>query len=100
MSTNSEYRVVWLGYNEKPNYNRIWGWLEMNDGRKYCFFGVKNKKILFKKQTEAFILNYLVNQMENKGYEKIKVEHYVEICPNFIEELETWFLNAILVDDF
>ncbi len=100
MSINSEYRIAWLGYNEKPNYNRIWGWLEMKDGRKFVFFGVKNKKIQFKLQQDIYMINYLINQMEFKGYEKIKVEHYLEICPDFTKELATWLLSAILGADF
>lgn len=99
MGAGSEYRICWLGYNEKPNYNRIWGWLKMNDGRKYVFFGVKGKKIQFKPHRDEFLIKYLVNQMEFKGYEKIKVEHYEEIYPSFIEELETWLLGAILSGD-
>ena len=100
MSTNSEYRIAWLGYNEKPNYNRIWGWLEMKDDRKFVFFGVKGKKIEFKPHEDHYTINYLVSQMEFKGYEKIKVEHYEEIHPNFIQEFETWLTCAILGDIF
>ena len=100
MSTGSEYTISWLGYNEKPNYNRIWGWLEMRDGRKFVFFGVKGKKIEFKPQPDIYMINYLINRMEFKGYEKIKVEHYKMIHPNFIEEFETWLTSAILADDF
>lgn len=100
MSTSSEYSIGWLGYNEKPNYNRIWGWLEMKDGRKFVFFGIKGKKVEFKPQQDIFVINYLINQMEFKGYEKIKVEHYEEIYPNFVQEFETWLLGAILGDNF
>lgn len=100
MSTNSEYTIGWLGYNEKPNHNRIWGWLEMRDGRKFVFFGVKNKKIKFKKHDSVHAIRYLVNQMEFKGYEKIKVEHYVEICPNFAQEMESWLISAILGENY
>lgn len=100
MSINSEYRIAWLGYNEKPNYNRIWGWLEMKDGRKLVFFGVKGKKIQFKPQQDIYMINYLINQMEFKGYEKIKVEHYEEIYPDFIQDIEAWLLSAILGADY
>ena len=100
MSTNSEYRIAWLGYNEKPNYNRIWGWLEMKDGRKFVFFGVKGKKIQFKPQQDIYMINYLINQMEFKGYEKIKVEHYEEIYSDFIRDIEAWLLSAILGADY
>jgi len=100
MSTNSEYRIAWLGYNEKPNYNRIWGWLEMKDGRKFVFFSVKGKKIQFKPQQDIYIINYLINQMKFKGYEKIKVEHYEEIYPDFIRDIEAWLLSAILGADY
>ena len=100
MSTGSEYRIQWLGYNEKPNYNRIWGWLEMRDGRKFVFFGIKGKKIEFKPHHDVYLINFLVNQMEMKGFNKIKVEHYEMIHPSFIQEFETWFTSAILADNF
>ncbi len=100
MSDSSEYRIGWLGYNEKPNYNRIWGWLEMKDGRKFVFFGVKGKKIEFKPHRDIYMINYLISRMEFKGYEKIKVEHYEEIYPNFTRDMETWLLSAILGSDY
>lgn len=100
MSDSSEYRIGWLGYNEKPNYNRVWGWLEMNDGRKLVFFGVKGKKIEFKPHQDIYNINYLISRMEFKGYEKIKVEHYEEIYPNFTRDMETWLLSAILGSDY
>ncbi len=100
MSTNAEYTIGWLGYNEKPNHNRIWGWLTMRDGRVFVFFGVKNMKIQFKKHDDIYTINYLINQMEFRGYEKIKVEHYALICPTFVEQIETWLISAILGENF
>ncbi len=100
MSTNSRYEIKWLGYNEKPNHNRIWGWLVMSDGRNFVFFGVKNKKIKFKLQPNIHTVKYLINQMEFKGYEKIKIEHYVEICPNFAQDIENWLISAILGENY
>ena len=100
MSENSQYEINWLGYNEKPNYDRIWGWLRMSDDREFTFWGVKGKKISFKLQGEWWSASRLVHENISRGYRQIALAHYEMICPGFTEELEIWLTGAILSDGF
>ena len=93
------YEIVWLGFNDKPNYNRIWGYLKMSDDRYYAFWGVKGKRQQFKLQQE-WTLSMLVNQQTHKGYKQIDPSHYEQIAPGFHEDLELWLTTNILADSF
>lgn len=94
------YTIKWLGYNELPNYNRIWGIVELNTKRNFAFWGVKDKKISFKYHKYIMELNSLIITMERKGYKKISPLHYELISPGFNENFEQWLMAAILSDDF
>jgi len=93
------YKIEWLGYNDKPNYNRIWGHLKMNDGRDYVFWGVAGKRQQFKIQT-SWRIEMLTHQMEHKGYSKIEPRHFERLFPGFHSDLETWLMTNILADTF
>ncbi len=93
------YKIVWLGWNEKENYDRIWGYLKMDDDRHYAFWGKRNGRQQFKPQQE-WRIGMLVSQQENKGYKKIDPSHYEEIAPGFQESVEIWLMTNILADTF
>lgn len=97
--SNDAYTVEWLGYNEKPNYNRVWGHIKMKDGRDYVFWGVKDKKMQFKRHNHNYRISFLINQNEKKGYKKIHPEHYELICPDFTENMEIWFMAYVLAEE-
>jgi len=93
------YTIQWMGFNEQPNYNRVWGHIKMKDGRDYVFWGVKDKKIEFKLHDHDNKISYIINQNEKKGYKKIHPAHYEIICPDFIENMEIWFTTHVLMGD-
>lgn len=100
MSTNDVYKIKWLGFNEKSSFNRIWGHIEMKDGRNFVFWGVRGKKMDFKLHTIPWRIEALINLNIRKGYKKIEPEHYDIIHPGFIEDLEIWFTASVLSDNF
>ncbi len=91
------YTVVWLGYNDKPNFNRIWGHVKMTDGRDYVFWGVAGKNQQFKLQT-SWKIDMLMRQMEYKGYSKIEARHFERLFPGFHGDLEIGLMTNILDD--
>lgn len=91
------YEIVWLGYNDKPNYDRIWGYLKMSDDRCYVFWGVRGKRQQFKLQPD-WRLQMLISQQERKGYTKIEPSHYEKLSPGFHGDLELWLMTNILAD--
>jgi len=93
---DSAYTIEWLGFNEKPNYNRIWGHLHMNDGRDYVFWGMRGSKIEFKQHMQKYKIPSIINQNKKKGYKSIETSHYELLCPNFIQDMEVSFMAYIL----
>lgn len=91
------YTIQWLGYNDQPNYDRIWGHIQMDDSRNYVFWGVAGKRQQFKEQS-PWRIEYLISQMEHKGYAKIEPRHFERLFPGFHEDLEVWLMTNILGD--
>lgn len=94
------YDLVWMGYNPKPNYNRVWGYLIMKDKRCFVFWGVRGKKLDFKYHRWDFQIASIREKMIRKGFKETTPEEYEKICPNFLEDLEIWCTTAILADSF
>lgn len=92
------YTLVWLGYNDKPNYNRIWGWIKMNNNQNYAFWGVCGQKLDFKFHHYDFSLSSTKDKMIKKGFKSITLEEYQELYPSFIDDLEIWYTAAVLSD--
>lgn len=41
------YKIIWLGWNHHNNHDKIWGMLELKDGRYYSFWGKRKKNSSF-----------------------------------------------------
>lgn len=106
MSENFE--IKWLGYNEAPNHNRIWGWLVVTQNQNvFAFWGVKGKEVDFKAH-ESLIgpkhirrdienrMNYQTSQKQKKGFKEIDPSHYVMLVPSFMEDIEADLMAHIL----
>lgn len=105
--TENYYILEWLGFNEEPNYDRIWGFLRMKDGRIFTFWGVRGKRLDFKAH-RTFSYNSTITtshiehlkwQKEQKGYKQIHPNHYELIAPGFKSDLEIWCTTAIISDN-
>lgn len=97
---SESYKIVWLGFNESPNYNSVWGHIHMADNRDYVFWGIKEKTLLFKQHTgSSHRIPYIILQKERDGYKQIHPNHYEMICPAFKEDLEIWFMAHILREE-
>ena len=91
------YKIAWLGFNEAPNYNSIWGHVHMHDNRDYVFWGIREKTLLFKRHGDhSYKIPFIISQKERKGYKKIHPNHFEMLCPNFKEDLEIWLVAHIL----
>ena len=94
------YKIAWLGFNEKPNYNSVWGHIQMHDSRDYVFWGIKDKQLMFKQHgSYSYKIPFLIAQKEKKGFKKIDPDHFEMISPNFKEELEIWLMAHILQEE-
>lgn len=105
------YKIVWLGFNEAPNHNGVWGHIHMHDNRDYVFWGLVgddddkaalrySKTLLFKRHGDhSYKIPFLVSQKEKKGFKKIHPDHFEMICPKFKEDLEIWLMAHILREE-
>ena len=94
------YHIEWLGYNNEESHDKIWGWLNLKDGRKYCFWGRRGKKLRFKEHSDVFELLRIQNQKEDKkGYYRVSPNQYDNLVKDFIIEVEIWLTTAILGDE-
>ena len=92
------YKVEWLGWNNEGNSDKVWGWLEMKDGRKYCFWGRRGKTLKFKQHHSYYELEKLERQKEKKGYNFVRSENYNQLVKDFLDTVEIHCMTAILSD--
>lgn len=93
------YEVKWIGWNNEGNSDKVWGWLEMRDGRKYCFWGWRGKILQFKHHLHIDRLLRLEKQKETrKGYTFVRPEDYNQLVKDFLDLVEIHCMTAILSD--
>lgn len=93
------YEVKWLGWNNEGNSDKVWGWLEMKDGRKYCFWGRRGKTLQFKQHRHLDRLLKLEKQKETrKDYNFVRPEDYDQLVKDFLDSVEIYCMTAILSD--
>lgn len=99
--SEKSYEIYWLGFNSKPNYNRVWGVVrKTSNGDLFAFWGTKNGKLDFKKQVGQHRLPSLIKQQEAKGFKSIAPEHFEMLRPNFQQDFEIWFTTSLLSDSY
>lgn len=99
------YKIEELLFNEHKDYDSICGYLSMNDGRYFTFWGKREKKILFKIHKEDVFggiseIHNMLRTRKHKGFKLIHPNHYELICPGFIQSLEVDFLTEKLIGRF
>ena len=70
----------------------------MKDGRIYCFWGRRGKKLRFKEHESIQSISITQRQKEKKGYDHIPSTQYNILVKDFLDEVEIWCTTAILTD--
>ena len=105
---SDNYEILWLGYNEKPNFDRIWGWLKLADGRHFAFYGKRGRNLNFKLHEDegSWWGGNAQDQMKarlmvskQKGFKEIELKKYIEMVPTFVDDLEAGLTMAIIADN-
>lgn len=98
--TTSGYTLHWVGWNNSENHDKIWGYLSMNDGRYYCFWGRRGKQLSFKfyNNDEMKIKQKAQEKRNKKGYSTVDPINYDTLVKDFLDEVEIWCATAILAD--
>lgn len=96
------YKICWVGWDNSfkngTQHDKVWGRLEMKDGRLYCFWGGRGKALRFKLHTSHHTLTKLQDTKERKGYNFVDSADYNRLVKNFIEQVESYCMMAILGD--
>ena len=94
------YEIKWVGHNDQGNHDKVWGWLQMDDGRIYCFWGRRGKKLRFKLHTSIPNVERVRWEKEDrKGYCIVLPHLYDKLVKDFLQEVEIWCATAILGDE-
>ena len=92
------YEIQWLGWNNQGTSDKIWGWLEMDDGRKYCFWGRRGKTLQFKQHYHLDQIMIVEAQKGKRGYTFVGPENYNRLVKDFLDQVEIHCMTAILSD--
>lgn len=92
------YEVHWLGHMKEGSHDKVWGWLRIDDGRIYAFWGRRGKTLRFKEHQTTYSAEQVARQKANKGYVSVSKLTYDTLVPDFKEELEIAFATAQLSD--
>ena len=96
------YELRWVGWNNAntkgTKHDKVWGWLEMRDGRLYNFWGARGKTLRFKLHDDWYTLTQLQNTKARKGYNFVDPKDYDLLVKEFVVDVEFYCMNAILGD--
>jgi len=99
---DSPYEIKWVGWDNSwekgTQHDKVWGWLQMRDGRCYCFFGRRGKTLRFKEHENVYALHDLQGKKSRKGYNFVDPANYDDLVKDFIDEVEFYCMTAILGD--
>ena len=94
------YEIRWVGWNNSfengTQHDKVWGWLEMSDGRLYCFWGARGKTLRFKLHYRLGQLLTLQRNKESRGYNFVDPMDYDRLVQDFITDVESYCMMAIL----
>lgn len=98
---NEAYEIRWVGWDNSfedgTQHDKVWGWLEMKDGRLLCFWGARGKTLRFKSHTSHYALVNLQRKKESR-YKFVDPIDYNRLVQDFITEVESYCMMAILGD--
>lgn len=93
------YTLTWVGWNNEGTHDKVWGHLEMADGRLFAFWGRRGKALRFKQHDDIYDLGVLErSKSSKKGYTYVDPADYNELVEDFISDVEIWCMSAILSD--
>ena len=99
----TEYKIVWIGWNYEGTSDKVWGYLQMADGRYFSFWGRRGKTLRFKDfGNDHYSVQKLstakANAKPEKRYNFVDPVDYNRLVKDFVEELELHCMAAILSD--
>lgn len=91
------YSIKWLGWNNEDNHDKVWGYIRMDDGRYFAFWGRRGKTLRFKEHASLTSVEKVRVEKElKKNYYWVNPDDYEKLVKDFITKLETDCMAAIL----
>lgn len=93
------YTMQWVGWDNSfemsTQHDKVWGWFTMKDGREFCFWGRRGKKLAFKHHPSTESVKKVMRQKEKK-YKFVPPADYDTLVKDFLDEVEVWCMTAII----
>lgn len=90
------YEIRWLGWNNSPGHDKVWGYLVTRTNKTYAFWGRRGKSLRFKLHSNEYAASALSREKERKGYKFVKPADYDRLVKDFVQEVELYCMTAIL----
>ncbi len=94
------YQFVFLGWMLEGTSDKVWGYIKLNSGSYYNFWGRRGKTLRFKRHADSarqwnqYDLTDLSRKKLDKGYKKLTEAEMEVISPGFAEEFGSQFVMA------
>lgn len=91
------YQFKFLGWMKEGTSDKVWGYIKLESGSYYNFWGRRGKTLRFKRHTghwRDWELDNLADKKLAKGYKKLTEAEIEVISPGFAEEFGSQFVMA------
>lgn len=94
------YRINYFGHYLEGTHDKVWGYVTLDDGSLYNFWGRRGKRLAFQKQQSGWEGNYELERRADakaiKGYRRVSVDNIDRVWPDFQNEFEDQLVYAKL----
>lgn len=108
MSNTPNIHVLYASWCNANRSDKVWGYFYVGDGAVtatflwdkpvFVFWGARGKALQFKEHVLSNDLVTLKHSKQRKGYDPIGNAEFLDLCPNFYEEVDNKLTFVILAD--
>jgi len=88
--------MQWVGWDNSKNHDKVWGWFIMKNGKAWCFWGARGKKLKFKIHPSHDSAEKVMEQKEKAKYKFVPPSKYDTLVKDFLDDVEVWCMTAII----
>ena len=98
-------QILYASWCNEKGHDKVWGYFAVSetagpmdwwDKPVFVFWGARGKSLQLKEHTMGDDLLTLKRSKQRKKYQAIENEKFLEICPNFYDEVDSKLTFAIL----
>jgi hypothetical protein len=99
-------QILYASWCNEKGSDKVWGYFYVGDGAitasfvwdkpVFVFWGARGKALQLKEHAMSRDLVTLKRSKQRKGYEEITTADFLDLCPNFYQEVDNKLTFAIL----